>query len=152
MFEYGRSRGADGGDALNLALVLFESATKSSPFNLQRKAELLIVMGRASEAEPILRAREDLETNGWIQRLLALALFGQGSPEEALVWIDRASQDSQCQSHFHEFWEHRYEIRTALGKIDATEDLHKACSLAPSGPIRARLEAMLASLAAAVSG
>ncbi|MFN7288748.1 MAG: hypothetical protein ACK5TL_00260 [bacterium] len=152
MFEYGRSRVADGSDALSLALALFESATKSSPFNLQRKAELLIVMGRASEAESILRARKDLETSGWIQRLLALALFRQGSLQEALVWIDSAFQDSKCQSHFHEFWEHRYEIRTALGKSDATEDLDKACSLAPYGPIRARLEATLASLAADVNG
>ncbi|MCW2247753.1 tetratricopeptide (TPR) repeat protein [Azospirillum fermentarium] len=152
MFEYGRSRGADGGDALKLALDLFEGATKSSPFNIQRKAELLIVMGRYPEAETILRAREDLKTNGWLQRLLALALLGHGEPDEALVWIDRALSDAQCQSHFHEFWEHRYEIRTALGESEMIEDLRKACSLAPAGPIRDRLESVLKSPAVGANG
>jgi len=151
MFEYGRSRGPAGREALKLALELFEGATKSSPFNVQRKAELLIVMGRAPEAVTILRAREDLETNGWIQRLLALGLLGQ-RPDEALVWIDRALEDARCQSHFHEFWEHRYEIRTALGESDAIEDLRTACSLAPAGPIKGCLEAVLKTLTAGANG
>ena len=60
-----------------------------------------------------------------------------------MIWIDRALQEAQCQSHFHEFWEHRYEIRTALGENDAIEDLRKACSLAPAGPIKDRLEGLL---------
>lgn len=144
MFEYGRSRGADGGNALKIALDLFLSVTKLSPFNAQRKAELLIFMGRALEAETILIAREDLATSGWIQRLLAQALIGQEKAEDALVWIDRALQDTRCQSHFHEFREHRYEIRVALGHSDAIEDLRSAHSQAPSGPIKNRLERSLA--------
>ena len=40
----------------------------------------LIERKRDGGAETILRAREDLETNGWIKRLLALALHGHGSP------------------------------------------------------------------------
>lgn len=78
----------------------------------------------------------------------ALALFGHGKPDEALAWIDRAFYDAQCQSHFHEFWEHRYDIRSALGERNAIEDLGKAISLAPLGPIKNRLEAALASRAA----
>jgi tetratricopeptide (TPR) repeat protein len=140
MFEYGRSRGAQGGDALQLALDLFEGATKSSQFNLQRKAELLIVMGRASEAEIILKARNDLQTSGWIQRLLSHALTQQTRFKEALNWIDLALTDARCKSHLHEFWEHRYKIRVALGDRDAMEDLRKAHVLAPVGPIRNRLE------------
>ncbi|RIX31858.1 hypothetical protein [Sphingomonas edaphi] len=144
MFEYGRSLGSDGGAALQVALDLFESSAGLSPFHEQRKAELLIELGRAGEAEPILRARGDLETNCWIQRLIALALARQGRPVEALHWIDLALDNQACCSRFHEFWEHRFEIRAALGEGDAMDDLRTAGALAPLGPIKDRLLARAA--------
>lgn len=147
MFEYGRSLGQDGGEALRKALILFDGATKLSPFNEQRKAELLIFMDRSQEAIPILQAREDRHTNGWIQRLLAQGLLSQGRFADALVWIDQALQDPKCKSHYHEFWEHRYHIRVSLGEGDAIEDLSKALALAPSGPIKNRLEDKFKTLA-----
>ncbi|PCJ09679.1 MAG: hypothetical protein COB16_03015 [Rhodobacteraceae bacterium] len=56
MFEYGRSLGDKDNDALRLALNLFESAAKSPPFYVQRKAELMILMA-PPDAEIILRGR-----------------------------------------------------------------------------------------------
>lgn len=143
LFEYGRGRREEGAASLETALALFEGATRLKPYNEQRKAELLIEMGRVAEAETILANREDLETSCWIQRLMARAMLGLGRPAEALGWIDRALGEQACRSHFYQFWEHRYEIRRLLGEEEATEDLRMAISLAPAGPVRERLEAML---------
>jgi len=143
LLEYGRGRGEAGAESLETALALFEGATRSKPFNEQRKAELLIEMSRYEEAEAILVKRADLHTKGWIQRLMARALLGAGRPNDALGWIDRALADEDCLSHFHEFWEHRYEIRQVLGETGAPKDLHRAISLAPAGPVKSRLETML---------
>jgi tetratricopeptide (TPR) repeat protein len=139
MFEYGRSLGSEGGAPLQVALDLFESSASLSQFHEQRRAELLIELGRADEAERLLRARGDLETNCWVQRLMALALARQSKSEEASIWIDRALDDEACSSRFHEFWDLRFQIRVALGQVDASDDLRAAISLAPAGPIRDRL-------------
>lgn len=143
LLEYGRGRGEAGAESLKTALALFEGATRWKPFNEQRKAELLIEMSRYEEAEAILAKRDDLKTNGWIQRLMARAMLGNGRNNDALTWIDRALADNNCRSHFHDFWEHRYEIRQALREADAPEDLHRAISVAPAGPVKSRLEKIL---------
>ncbi|WP_250528256.1 hypothetical protein [Caballeronia sp. GAWG2-1] len=140
LFEYGRGRGENGKPSLDTALALFEGAIRAKPYNEQRKAELLIEMGRAGEAEAILANRNELQTSGWIQRLMARALLVLGRPEEAINWIDRAFEDQACRSQFHQFREHRYEIRQALGDKGATDDLRAAIELAPEGAIRDRLK------------
>lgn len=142
LLEYSRIQGVDGAPIREAALSFFEATRNPKPFHLQRKAELLIEMGRPSDAETILRS---LEANCWVQRLLASARLDQGNPTEALSWIDLALADPKGESRYYEFREARYEICKALDIAEAIDDLRLAYQLSPKGPLRDRLGAILAS-------
>jgi len=125
------------------ALALYDAEVRPQRFHLQRRAELLIDMGRAPEAEAALRTRDDLETSEWLQRLMARARLAQGDAAEALAWIDKALARLKA-SHFRsEFLELRYDARRALAEAGAEEDLVKALEASQKDAERARLEARL---------
>lgn len=140
LLEYARPQGQEGAATRKTALSFFEATRSPNPFNLQRMAELLIEMGEPGRAETILK---DLETNCWVQRLLAKALLAQDNPAAALPLIDMAIADPKGASKYYEFLELRHEIRRARGDSDAIADLEEACRLAPGGSEGERLDALL---------
>lgn len=105
------------------ALALYEGIAKPDLFRRQRRAELLVDMGRAAEGEAMLRAEEKLPASEWLQRLMARARLKQGHAQDALAWIDDALARLTAEHFRTEFLELRYDIRTALGEADAGTDL-----------------------------
>ena len=79
---------------------------------------------------------------------MARARLAQDDAPAALTWIDRALADDKGVSRHDEFLELRYEIRRALGEAEALDDLKAAVGLAPEGPRRSHLQAVLAAAAA----
>ncbi|GAA3718514.1 hypothetical protein GCM10022268_28520 [Sphingomonas cynarae] len=132
--------GADAAHTRETALSLFEAARNPKAFHTQRKAELLITMGRPAIAEPVLRG---LPHSCWVDRLLARALLDQGEPRKALVLIDAALADPKGESRFHEFHELRHGIRMALDDPNAIDSLKEAVRLSPEGAQRERLVSKL---------
>ena len=127
-FEAGRAGGEDAPRLQAEALALYEAEVKPQRFHLQRRAELLIEMGRSAEAESLLRVRDDLGSSEWVQRLMARARLAQGDAPDALAWIDKALGRLQAEHFRSEFFELRYDIRTALGDTAAVDDLRTARS------------------------
>jgi uncharacterized protein HemY len=125
-------------------LSFFEAEDSPKDFHIQRHAELLLDMGRADQAEALLKAHRQLESSCWIHRLMARTRLAQNDAPAALIWIERALADDKGVSRHDEFLELRYEIRRALGDPDALQDLRAAVDLAAAGRGRARLESMLA--------
>lgn len=128
-FEASRLPGSDPVALRERALAFYEAALTPQRFHLQRRAELLIDMERAPEAEAMLTKRDDLETSEWLQRLMARARLQRGEPSDALVWIERALAGLTAEHFRSEFLELRYEIRLALDDAEAIDDLKLALSL-----------------------
>lgn len=125
------------------ALALYDAEVRPQRFHLQRRAELLIDMDRAPEAERELGARDDLETSEWIQRLMARARLAQQDPAGALAWIDKALERLKAAHFLSEFLELRYDARRALGQAGAGEDLLQARAASQKDAERARLDTRL---------
>jgi tetratricopeptide (TPR) repeat protein len=142
-FEASRLPDANAARLRAQALELYEAEIRPQRFHLQRRAELLIDMGCSAEAEALLRTRDDLESNEWIQRLMARALLAQDTPREALVWIDKALQRLKAEHFLSEFLELRFDIRAALGDRGAIEDLLKARTASQKEMETARLDARI---------
>lgn len=142
-FEASRLPDANAGRLRATALELYTAEVRPQRFHLQRRAELLIDMGRAAEAEALLRTRDDLESSEWIQRLMARARLAQGDPGEALVWIDKALERLRATHFLSEFLELRFDIRAALGDSGATEDLLSARAESQKEMETARLDARI---------
>ena len=143
-FEASRLDGVDAGKLMRLALDFYDSEVDPEDFHRQRRAELLIEMGRAADAELILDGLRDTE---WIRRLRARARFQLGDPEGARDAIDHALAKLKAGSPFEsEFLELRYEIRAALFDADAIEDLKAAHARSQKDAERARLNERLARL------
>jgi hypothetical protein len=140
-FEASRLEGVDAAKAMQLALDLYDSEVDPEDFHRQRRAELLIEMGRTPEAEAILA---DLRDTEWVLRLQARARFQQEDPEEAKAKIEAALAKLKPDSPFQsEFLELRYDIRRALRDGTAIEDLKAACASSQKDAERARLKARL---------
>jgi len=142
-FEASRLQGADAPRLQAEALALYEAEVRPQRFHLQRRAELLIEMGRSTEGEALLREREDLETNEWLQRLMARARLAQRDSPGALMWINKALGRLKADHFRSEFLELRYDIRTILGDVQAGEDLVKAWQSSQKDAEAARLRARL---------
>ncbi len=145
-FEASRLPGAEVGRLHVQALALYEAEARPQPFHLQRRAELLIEMDRSSEAELLLRARQDLEKSEWLQRLMARARFAQNDPTEALFWINRAMGLLRAEHFRSEFLELRFDIRVALLDPTAPEDLLCARAASQKEAEAARLETRLCNI------
>ena len=143
--EAARLPNADARPLRERALQFYEAArVKPQPFHLQRRAELLLDMGRPDQAEPLLRDRPDVDRSEWIQRLMARARLDQGFPAEAFEWIDRALAKLNTDHFRSEFLELRFEIRHALGDRLAIDDLEGAVQACRKEKEGARLRAKLA--------
>lgn len=125
------------------ALRLYEAEVRPQPFHLQRRAELLIDMGRPDAAEALLRERKNLDSNEWIQRLMARVRLARGAPDEALGWIDKALAKLDNEHFRSEFLELRFDIRSELGDLDAIDDLVKARAASLKEMEGGRLDARL---------
>lgn len=125
-YEASRLPDADVDRLRSQALRLYEAGVRPQGFHLQRRAELLIDMGRPDAAEVLLRERNDLDSSQWIQRLMARVRLARGAPDEALGWIDNALAKLDNEHFRSEFLELRFDIRTALRDPDAADDLVKA--------------------------
>ena len=145
-FEASRLVGGESDALRHQALAFYSSEVAPQPFHLQRKAELLIEMGRAADAEAILRARKDLNSSEWIERLMARARLAQGDPADALGWIDAALGRLTAEHFRSEFLELRYDIRHALADKDAAEDLYAALAVSQKANEAERLSRRLANL------
>jgi hypothetical protein len=148
LFEASRASDAGVGETQTLALSFFEAEVEPKDFHVQRHAELLLDMGRAEKAEALLKAHRQFDSNCWIHRLMTRARLAQDDAPAALTWIDRALAGDKGVSRHDEFLELRYEIRQALGKAEALDDLKAAVGLAAEGRRRTRLQAVLAATAA----
>jgi tetratricopeptide (TPR) repeat protein len=144
--EAARAPGADAPALRAQALALYESEVSPQRFHLQRRAELLIDMARAVEAEALLRQRDDLESSEWLQRLMARARLAQGDAADALAWLEKALARLKAERFRSEFLELRFDIRTALGDAGAPEDLRSARAASQKVAEGARLDARLAQL------
>lgn len=131
------------------ALQFHDAIVKPQPFHLQRRAELLLDIGRPDKAEPLLRDRPDVGRSEWIQRLMARARLEQGFPAEALEWIDKALTKLTTDHFRSEFLELRFEIRSALGDQHAIDDLEGAVQASRKEKEGGRLRAKLAKSALA---
>jgi len=138
-FEAARLQGADAPRLQAEAIALYEAEVQPQRFHLQRRAELLIEMGRSTEGEALLRERADLETSEWLQRLMARARLAQGDAPGALKWINKALDRLKAEHFRSEFLELRYDIRTILGDDQAGEDLVKAWAASQKDAEAARL-------------
>ncbi len=138
--EAAKLPGADQARLRAKALTLYEGLAKPDAFQRQRRAELLIDMGRPTEGEAMLRTQEQLATSEWLQRLMARARLGQGDAQDALIWIDQALARLGAEHFRSEFLELRYDIRTALGEADARADLLAARAASQKVAEAARLE------------
>jgi hypothetical protein len=144
-FEAARLGGGDVGKLRGKALALYEAEVRPHRFHLQRRAELLIEMGRSAEGEVLLRGRDDLETSEWIQRLMARARLAQNDPVGALTWINQALSRLKAEHFRSEFLELRYDIRTVLGDGAARDDLLNARAASQKTVERLRLDSRLGS-------
>ncbi|MEJ0050153.1 MAG: hypothetical protein WDN02_02865 [Methylovirgula sp.] len=142
-FEASRLQGDDAPRLQAEALALHEAEVRPQRFHLQRRAELLIEMGRPGDGELLLRERDDLETNEWLQRLMARARFAQGDAPDALIWINKALDRLKADHFRSEFLELRYDIRSRLGEVCAGEDLMNAWRSSQKNAETARLRARL---------
>jgi hypothetical protein len=143
--EAARLPGADAGTLRQRALELHQAEIEPAAFHVQRRAELLLDMGRPAEAELLLRAMAgDLDRSEWLQRLMARARLGQGSRGEALDWIDRALAKLADERFRAEFRELRFDIRRELGQAGAAEDLEAAIAASQKVRESARLKGRLA--------
>ncbi len=141
--EAAKLPGADWDRLRAQAMTLYDAEVRPQRFHLQRRAELLIDMDRAPEAEAHLRPRDDLETSEWIQRLMARARLAQQDAAGALGWIDKALERLKATHFLSEFLELRYDVRRALGDANAGEDLLRAWEASQKDAERTRLDARL---------
>lgn len=124
--EAARLPGADAATLRAKALRYYDAILRPSGFHLQRRAELLIDMDRAAEAETVLLGLAAKTSTEWVERLLARTRLALNDPEGALDRIDSAL-DKLTAEHFRsEFLELRYDIRAKLGDIGAVQDLENA--------------------------
>ncbi|MFW1549754.1 hypothetical protein ACEV73_23435, partial [Vibrio parahaemolyticus] len=72
------------------ALRFYDAMVKPADFHAQRRAELLIDMAQAAEAETVLMGLAEKESTAWVERLLARTRLALGDPAGALVRIDAA--------------------------------------------------------------
>ena len=142
-FEAARLQSADAPRLQAVALAFYNAEVRPQRFHLQRRAELLIEMGRSTEGEAALREREDLETSEWLQRLMARARLAQGDAPGALMWINKALDRLKAEHFRSEFLELRYDIRAFLGEDQAGEDLVEARAASQRDAEAARLDARL---------
>ena len=147
--EAARLPGADAEALREQALRLYEAEANPQAFHTQRRAELLLDMGRPAEAEPLLRRRQgDLDRSEWIQRLMARARLCQGFPLEAMDWIDKALSKLKGDHFRAEFLELRFDIRRVIGDDGAVEDLEHAIAVSLKEQESIRLKAKLVALKA----
>ncbi len=145
--EAARLEGADAAGLRAKALTLYEAEARPQRFHEQRRAELLIDMGRPGEGEALLHRRADLCSNPWLQRLMARARLAQGDAREALNLIDKAIGGLKAPHFMSEFLEHRHDARAALGDPGARDDLVAARAASVRDQEKARLDARLGSMA-----
>lgn len=124
--EAARIPGADSDALREMALSFYGAIDRPDGFHIQRQAELLIDMGRAADAEPMLQPLLEERESEWVERLLARTRLALGDPAAALVRIDKALGSLKAEHFRSEFRELRYEIRAALGDSSALEDLEAA--------------------------
>ncbi|MDR7232737.1 tetratricopeptide (TPR) repeat protein [Caulobacter sp. BE264] len=124
--EAARIPGADAAELRATALRFYEAMVRPDGFNTQRRAELLIDMGRTSEAESLLLPLLVERDPEWVERLLARTRLALGDPDGALLQIDSALARLKAEHFRSEFLELRYDIRFALQDPNALEDLEKA--------------------------
>lgn len=124
------------------ARVHYTTIVKPMLFHHQRHAELLIDMGRAADAEVLLRHATSLDTE-WLERLMARSRLAQGDAKDAKEWIDRALLRLTNERFRSEFLELRYDIRHALGDEEASGDLEGALAASQKDKERLRLQEKL---------
>jgi tetratricopeptide (TPR) repeat protein len=108
------------------ALRFYEAMVKPDDFNTQRRAEVLIEMGRAQEAEALLLPLQGRRSPEWVERLLARTRLALGDPAGALERINTALILLKAEHFRSEFLELRFDIRSALGDAEAASDLKAA--------------------------
>lgn len=108
------------------SLRFYDAMAKPANFHAQRRAELLIDMDRAAEAEAVLLELAEKNPTEWVERLLARTRLALGDPAGALVRIDAALALLKAEHFRSEFLELRYDIRLNLGDAHARQDLESA--------------------------
>jgi hypothetical protein len=108
------------------ALRFYDAMVKPADFHVQRRAELLIDMAHAAEAEAVLLSLAEQKSTEWVERLLARTRLALGDPAGALVRINAALALLKAEHFRSEFLELRYDIRSKLRDVHARQDLEDA--------------------------
>jgi hypothetical protein len=127
------------------ALRFYDAMVKPADFHAQRRAELLIDMAQAAEAETVLLGLAEKESTAWVERLLARTRLALGDPAGALVRIDAALALLKGEHFRSEFLELRYDIRSKLGDAHARQDLEYAVAASQKKAEGQRLSERLSS-------
>ncbi|NPU63712.1 hypothetical protein HL667_01735 [Bradyrhizobium sp. 83012] len=143
---YAEAARIPGVDAVALradALRFYDAITRPADFHDQRRAELLIDMGHAAEAEKVLLRLATKKSTEWLERLLARTRLELGDPAGALVRIDVALALLKSEHFRSEFLELRYDIRLKLGDEYARQDLESAIAASQKKAERQKLSERL---------
>lgn len=124
--EAAKIPGADSVALRAEALRFYEAMVKPVDFHSQRRAELLIDMDQAAEAETMLLNLAEKRSTEWVERLLARTRLALGDPAGALKRINVALTLLKAEHFRSEFLELRYDIRARLGDPHAGQDLEYA--------------------------
>jgi hypothetical protein len=127
------------------ALAFFEAIETPNDFMLQKHGQLVIEMGRASDAIVILEKIS--KPTLWSRYWLSKARLDLGEVNEALALIDAAiaGVTPPTQKYRSSFLAHRFEVRLKLVDENAGQDLRDAIEACDDPKYRAVLEARLAS-------
>ncbi|MCP1752047.1 tetratricopeptide repeat protein [Bradyrhizobium elkanii] len=143
---YAEAARISGVDAVALradALRFYDAIIKPADFHIQRRAELLIDMAQAADAETVLLGLAANKSTEWVERLLARTRLALGDPVGALVRIDAALALLKSEHFRSEFLELRYDIRSKLGDAHARQDLEYALAASQKKAERQRLSERL---------
>lgn len=115
------------------AVAYFESIKDPKDFQRQKHGEVLIDLGRSSEAETVLRTAGKLDTDAFLNYRLSQAMLGQGKADEALAAIELALAHLQGDKFHPSFLEQRFLARKAQGDPLAVGDLDAAIAVCQPG-------------------
>lgn len=140
---YAEAARISGVDAVALradALRFYDAIINPADFHIQRRAELLIDMAQAADAEKVLLGLAANKSTEWVERLLARTRLALADP---VVRIDAALALLKSEHFRSEFLELRYDIRSKLGDACARQDLENALAASQKKAERQKLSKRL---------
>jgi tetratricopeptide (TPR) repeat protein len=126
------------------ALACFEAMRESSSYHERKMGQLLVEMERWDAAIAVLEGVNDVSQEPWRSYWLSKASLGRGELEIALNHVESAlAKLDASNSYWVTFMQQRFDVRAALGHVDALEDLRMAHDACKDAKFKALLAARL---------